>query len=557
MKKTILSMLLVISLVLSTLASATSAYAYETPDTLEVDDQELTLDDEEAFASQIDQPNDEAGVGTPDEADIEIPVDDIDSPDDLNTLEPDAAAIPTLETDSTFDTLATTWDPSMPLPSRSLTNTELNAWIQRYQQQGGISQLELEVLRLTNIERAKVRVPPLGINLDLSMAARFKSQEMVNLGYFDHTSPVYGSFIGIIDLFYPAGLYGWAGENIFMGPVTAEDLVNGWMSSPGHRANMLNPNYQSIGIGHLRSSYSMTTQQFSSQPSTARTPVFNGWKSWPNEGNARYYFRNGVMQTGWQRIDGVTYYFDLTTGVQKSFTAIDQFVIRLYSNVFGRLPDESGSQYWAARLRSGTTGASVAHGFFFSPEFRNRKTSNELFLDILYSTLLNRSADAGGKAFWLNQLNSGIPRENIFAGFVNSPEFDGLCKQAGIVRGTYTPPPGGMVRVFVTRLYREALSRDPDQGGLDYWTNRLLEGASGSTVANGFVFSNELTSQKLSNEDFVEVLYKTLMGRSSDLSGKAFWVDRLNNGYTRQSVFQGFVSSPEFGQICTKHGIKR
>jgi len=280
---------------------------------------------------------------------------------------------------------------------------------------------------------------------------------------------------------------------------------------------------------------------------------------WRTIGGDSYYFHptTGVMQTGSQTINGNSYYFDPTTGVQKYYTAIEHFVIRLYSNVLGRSPDAGGLQYWSDQLRSGAHGSRVAHGFFFSQEFINRKTSDDLFLDILYLTLMNRPADAGGKAYWLNQLNSGLPREDIFAGFVNSPEFDSLCRQAGIVRGTYTPPRGGMVRVFVTRLYRETLSRDPDQGGLDYWTSRLLGGAYGSAVANGFVFSNELTSKKLSNADFVEVLYKTLMGRSSDASGKAFWVNRLNNGFSRQSVFQDFANSTEFGQICARHGIRR
>jgi len=240
-----------------------------------------------------------------------------------------------------------------------------------------------------------------------------------------------------------------------------------------------------------------------------------------------------------------------------ALSAVESFVTRLYQNVLNRAPEADGLKYWNDKLRSGTTGASVAYGFFFSKELIGRNVSNEEFIDILYRTLLNRPADAAGKAYWLSQMLPGYPRENIFAGFVNSIEFDNLCKQAGVVRGTYTPPAGGMIRVFVTRLYRETLNRAPDQGGLDYWTNILLNGASGSEVARGFVFSNELTNRKLSNADFVEVLYKTLMGRGSDAAGKAYWVNYLNSGVTRQAVFNSFTNSVEFGQICQKHGIKR
>jgi len=237
---------------------------------------------------------------------------------------------------------------------------------------------------------------------------------------------------------------------------------------------------------------------------------------------------------------------------------IEQFVSRLYINVLERNPDSSGLSFWSSQLRSGSvTGISVAHDFFFSIEFRNRNVDNGTFVDILYRTLLNREADSGGRNFWVGQLASGLPRVDVFAGFAGSPEFDSLCRRFGIVRGSFTPPPGGMIRVFVTRLYRETLGRGPDQGGLDYWTGRLLSGVTGSSVAHGFVFSNEMTNRNLSNTNFIEVLYRTLMGRNSDTSGRNFWVGQLNEGVPRVNVFAGFVNSPEFNEICRQYGITR
>lgn len=119
--------------------------------------------------------------------------------------------------------------------------------------------------------------------------------------------------------------------------------------------------------------------------------------------------------------------------------AIDQFVTRLYRNILFRESDSAGFQYWTSVLRNRTqTGANVAHGFFFSQEFINRRFSNEVFVDTLYMTLMNRTPDAAGKSHWVGRLNQGWPREDIFAGFVNSVEFDGICNAAGITRGTYT-----------------------------------------------------------------------------------------------------------------------
>jgi len=238
--------------------------------------------------------------------------------------------------------------------------------------------------------------------------------------------------------------------------------------------------------------------------------------------------------------------------------AIESFVIRLYQNVLGRNHDAGGLQYWSSMLKVGVTGAAVAYEFFFSPEFQNRKTSDAVFVDIMYRTLLNRNLDTAGMAHWTNQLRVGLPRDFIFAGFVNSAEFTNICRSYGIVRGNYTPPPGGMARVFAMRLYREALEREPDQQGLNYWHNVLLGGVSGTAVAYEFIFSYEMTYiRKLSNAHFVEVLYKALLGRASDAPGKAYWVGLLNSGISRQDLFYAFASSTEFGTICEVHGVRR
>ena len=106
---------------------------------------------------------------------------------------------------------STAWDPSMSLPSRVLTVDERGAWIDNYMK-SGISPVELEIFRLTNIERVKAGVPPLDININLFRAARFKSQEMNDLGYFGHNSPVYGGFRGILGLFADTGFS--LGENL-------------------------------------------------------------------------------------------------------------------------------------------------------------------------------------------------------------------------------------------------------------------------------------------------------------------------------------------------------
>lgn len=115
------------------------------------------------------------------------------------------------------------------------------------------------------------------------------------------------------------------------------------------------------------------------------------------------------------------------------------------------------------------------------------------------------------------------------------------------------------VEAFVTRMYQQCLSRKPDQTGLEGWVGQLEGGhMNGAQIAEQFVFSNEMLRKNLSNGDFVDVLYRSMMGREADVNGKNGWVGQLNNGnMSRSQVTKAFVESKEFTNICTSYGIIR
>lgn len=110
-----------------------------------------------------------------------------------------------------------------------------------------LSQIELEVIRLVNIERQKNGLSAFTTSSQLSNVARVKSEDMAKNNYFSHNSPKYGSPFDMMKSF---GInYNTAGENIAMGYISAQSVVNGWMNSSGHRANILNPSFKTIGVG--------------------------------------------------------------------------------------------------------------------------------------------------------------------------------------------------------------------------------------------------------------------------------------------------------------------
>jgi uncharacterized YkwD family protein len=114
-----------------------------------------------------------------------------------------------------------------------------------------LSAFESRVIDLTNEQRRKNGLQNLQPDTALSNVAQEKSNDMQAKKYFSHTSPTYGS---PFDMMRDFGVtYQSAGENIAMGQQSAEEVVNAWMNSEGHRKNILSPNFTHIGVGHTGS----------------------------------------------------------------------------------------------------------------------------------------------------------------------------------------------------------------------------------------------------------------------------------------------------------------
>lgn len=113
----------------------------------------------------------------------------------------------------------------------------------------GVLDYENEVIRLVNEIRVQNGLNELKADWQLSRVARYKSQDMKDNKYFSHTSPVYGSPFEMIRNFGIS--FRSAGENIAKGYSTPQAVVNGWMNSSGHRANILNSSYTRIGVGYV------------------------------------------------------------------------------------------------------------------------------------------------------------------------------------------------------------------------------------------------------------------------------------------------------------------
>lgn len=109
---------------------------------------------------------------------------------------------------------------------------------------------EKEVFDLINKQRTNNGLAALKNDSEVQRVARIKAQDMVNNNYFSHTSPTYGSPFDMLKSFKIS--YKTAGENI-AGNSSNSSAVTAWMNSSGHKANILNSNFNYTGIGVVSS----------------------------------------------------------------------------------------------------------------------------------------------------------------------------------------------------------------------------------------------------------------------------------------------------------------
>lgn len=130
---------------------------------------------------------------------------------------------------------------------------------------------EQAVFNMVNTERETAGVSPLQWCDGLAECARSHSCDMCDRGFFSHTNPEgegpseraqrghAGSYT--FDPIVP-NPYAWVGENIAWGQKTAADVMDAWMHSPGHRANILRSSYTHVGVGVCNCSTRHWTQNF-------------------------------------------------------------------------------------------------------------------------------------------------------------------------------------------------------------------------------------------------------------------------------------------------------
>ena len=253
----------------------------------------------------------------------------------------------------------------------------------------------------------------------------------------------------------------------------------------------------------------------------------------------------------------------VTPAPESSGKTFEDFVERLYTVALNRPSEPEGKAFWCEHVGNGDlNGAQCANEFLLSKEFNDRKLTDEQFLEVLYKTFFDREAkdDKDGFNFWMNCLKTQ-GRDSVVDCFINSEEWCNVCASFGVKSGATRAKAtvaSKNATAFATRLYTECLGRDPEEGGLKFWSLGLtnLE-LTGKQAAHEFFFSKEFNDHNYSNEELLTRMYTTFMGRKPDTDGMNYWLGEMKNGMTKEDVFNEFVKSAEFTQICKDYAIDR
>ena len=228
----------------------------------------------------------------------------------------------------------------------------------------------------------------------------------------------------------PDGFADWKGQ-LLNGKAVGIEVAYGFLFSPEYtKKNKSNEDY-------VKDLYMLFL---------GRTPDeagFNDWVGQLNEGKSRLDvyagFANSVEFYNLCTECGITAGRYVKGYDRATNNNVNLFVERLYKTCLGRVGDREGQKNWVEKLiTKQISGTECARSFIQSTEYVNKGLYDDNYVENLYLAMMGRSSDEEGKWNWVDALENGMTRDEVFAGFANSQEFANLCAKYKIEKGSYT-----------------------------------------------------------------------------------------------------------------------
>lgn len=198
------------------------------------------------------------------------------------------------------------------------------------------------------------------------------------------------------------------------------------------------------------------------------------------------------------------------------------FVEQIYRDLLGRRPDVAGRDHWLGRLAAGASRGAVTSALARSPEQRQRAVTR---LHTQLHRRLPTSAERDALALFLAAPNG---YDQVAAHIAGSPERV-VDSELAATR-------------FDDIIYRDVVRRDPQPADSEAVWSALDEGRSHASVALTVLTSAEARSQA------VDQIYRRLLGRASDDSGRRFWAGQLTSGRSPEQVLAALTATEEYAR---------
>lgn len=263
-------------------------------------------------------------------------------------------------------------------------------------------------------------------------------------------------------------------------------------------------------------------------------------------------------------ISGISGYVDCNFFYEKThlydLSASQNYVQTLYRVLLEREGSQDEVDAHAYEIAKGNAStADIALTFIGSEEYVNKGYSDDTYVQKMFKALLQRDAGASEIEYWTSRVHNGVSWRYVLGQIVGSGEYESICKASGLPQGSVTMVENRdknyEATAYVARCYREFLGREPEVEGLNTWTGKLADGASGAEIVKNMVMSNEFDNKGYSDGQVVKTIYKGMLGRTVDADGMAYWTDILQQGVSYAYVVSGFANSDEFKNMCASYGI--
>lgn len=219
-----------------------------------------------------------------------------------------------------------------------------------------------------------------------------------------------------------------------------------------------------------------------------------------------------------------------------------EFVSGLYAGGTNRRADADGFAYWLYVTKElGYENAAVY--FLSSSEVANRSQTSEALISVVFGALLGREANANERARWTSSLERGTTPSDFVRTITSSREF-------------VLNHPSITVEEFVENMYREALGRLSDKEGFAYWTSAIVDQSSARNAIEAAFASTEFSLCGLNPEETVRRIYRSALLREPDKGGLEYYSGLIENGATPLDIARQATYSQEFETVCTKCGLR-